>query len=93
MIKSREKNSNTRQASRLFYVDGCIIDQRTALQDNRGRAPVRVHIEGFLQCGSVGRAWGRSKTTVGSERFQEMGTFPSKMAFPFVSTSVSPLSD
>lgn len=48
MIKSREKNSNTRQASRLFYVDGCIIDQRTALKDNRGRAPVRVHIEGFF---------------------------------------------
>lgn len=49
-----------------------------------------------LQRGSVGGAGVRTEPAAGSERrldFQEMGTFPSKMAFPFVSPSVSPLSD
>lgn len=85
MIKSREKNSNTRQASRLFYVDGCIIDQRTALKDNRGRAPVRLHIEGF--CNAVlldepgedpKRPWDRSVAWF----FRRWGRFHLKWRFP-----------
>lgn len=69
----------------MLYVDGCIIDQRTALKDNRGRVPVRVHTEGF----AMRFCWtslGESKTTVESERrlffFRRWGRFHLKWRFP-----------